>query len=87
MKFNSVLVRLDQSSYKIEDKILIRDSSLPRGEWLIMPHTVLPSSSISEYLNMDIVKNDEMYVLIADNQKSSYRILRTLADLVHKLPF
>ena len=87
MKFNSVIVRLDQSSYKIEEKILIHDSKLPSGEWLLMPDTVLPISSISEYLNMDVVKKDDMYVLFAENQKSSFRILRTLADLIHKLPF
>ncbi len=87
MKFNSVIVKLDQSSYKIEEKILIYDSKLPRGEWLLMPDTVLPISSISEYLNMDVVKKDDMYVLFTENQKSSSRILRTLVDLIHKLPF
>ena len=87
MKFNSVIVKLDQSSYKIEEKILIRDSKLPRGEWLLMPHTVLPISSISEYLNMDVVKKDDMYVLFTENQKSSSRILRTLVDIIHNLPF
>ena len=82
MKFNSVIVKLDQSSYKIEEKILIRDSKLPRGEWLLMPDTVLPISSISEYLNMDVVKKDDMYILFADNQKSSSKILRILRTLL-----
>lgn len=82
MKFNSVIVKLDQSSYKIEEKILIRDSKLPKGEWLLMPDTVLPISSIFEYLNMDVVKKDDMYVLFAENQKSSSKILRILRTLL-----
>ena len=82
MKFSSVIVKLDQSSYKIEEKILIRDSKLPRGEWLLMPHTVLPISSISEYLTMDVVKKDDMYVLFAENQKLSSRIIRILRTLL-----
>ena len=82
MKFNSIIVRLDQSSYKIEEKILIRDSKLPRGEWLLMPHTVLPISSISEYLSMDVVKKDDMYVLFAENQKLFSKIIRILRTLL-----
>ena len=82
MKFNSVIVRLDQSSYKIEEKILIHDSKLPSGEWLLMPDTVLPISSISEYLNMDVVKKDDMYILFAENQKFSSKILRILRTLL-----
>lgn len=82
MKFNSVIVRLDQSSYKIEEKILIHDSKLPSGKWLLMPDTVLPISSISEYLNMDVVKKDDMYVLFTENQKSSSKILRILRTLL-----
>ena len=82
MKFNSIIVKLDQSSYKIEEKILIRDSKLPRGEWLLVPHTILPISSISEYLTMDVVKKDDMYVLFAENQKLSSRIIRILRTLL-----
>ena len=82
MKFNSVIVKLDQSSYKIEEKILIHDSKLPSGEWLLMPDTVLPISSISEYLNMDVVKKDDMYILFAENQKFSSKILRILRTLL-----
>jgi len=82
MKFNSLIVKLDQSSYKIEEKILIRDSKLPSGEWLLMPHTVIPNSSVSEYLNMDVVKKDDMYVLFAENQKLFSKIIRILRTLL-----
>ena len=82
MKFNSVIVKLDQSSYKIEEKILIHDSKLPSGEWLLMPDTVLPISSISEYLNMDVIKKDDMYVLFTENQKLFSKIIRILRTLL-----